>query len=97
MFRCPACRTRRKDWGLFQEHLQATGHRACNCGGYHYAHRPGSPFCIENHLAALHEADRHGAGDADLARCAAYITEKWPEAAPKVRELLKNWGIHEIV
>lgn len=61
LFRCPQCRTRRRDWGLFTQHLKSTGHRACDCGGYHYRHRPGSPLCVDNPLAPLLDAKRRGA------------------------------------
>ena len=57
-FRCPACRTRRKDYDLFTQHLKDSGHRACDCGGYH--HRPGSPCCVQHPFAALDEAKRRG-------------------------------------
>lgn len=60
MFRCPACRTRRKDYGLFTQHLKDSGHRACDCGGYHYRHRPGSPFCVQHPFVALNAAKRRG-------------------------------------
>lgn len=97
MFRCPECRTRRKDWGLFAQHLQTSGHALCRCGGYHYAHRPGSPYCTQNPVSALLVADRQGVGGEDLARCAKAIIEDTPHAAAKVRELMKKWELHEIV
>lgn len=64
MYRCPGCRTRRKDWGLFTAHVRESGHRLCTCGGYHYAHRPGSTYCERNPMCDLHRASRAGA-DAD--------------------------------
>lgn len=67
IFRCPACRTRRKDWGLFSAHLQESGHRLCKCGGYHYAHRPGSTYCERNPMCDLHRASRAGADAETLA------------------------------
>lgn len=60
LFRCPDCRTRRKDWHLFAAHLRESGHRLCNCGGYHYAHRPGSPYCEANPAADMRHALRAG-------------------------------------
>lgn len=95
LFRCPECRTRRKDFKLFTQHLKTTGHALCRCGGYHYSHRPGSPFCETNPLAALRMADRYGATEADLVRCARHIMEATPHAAAQVRDLLKNWGIND--
>lgn len=65
LFRCPECRTRRKDYGLFTRHLQTSGHRICNCGGYHYQHRPGSPFCERNPWSDYRAAERRGE-DADV-------------------------------
>jgi hypothetical protein len=58
--RCPACRSRRTTYQAMQEHINATGHKLCTCGGYHYAHRPGSPFCEANPNAAWHHAWRAG-------------------------------------
>jgi len=57
-FRCPECRTRRTDYGLFLQHLKLTGHRVCNCGGYHYPHRADSPYCHKNALAPYRHAAR---------------------------------------
>lgn len=73
MYRCPACRTRRRDWGLFSRHVEASGHRLCTCGGYHYAHRPGSPYCERNPLCDLHRASREGADAATLAEIRAEL------------------------
>lgn len=64
--RCPDCRTRRKDYGLFTRHLRETGHRVCTCGGYHHAHRPGSPFCERNPTSPVLLASRYGASDDEL-------------------------------
>lgn len=93
MFRCPECRTRRRDHGLFTRHLAASGHKLCNCGGYHYSHRPGSPYCEVNPVSALLLADRYGANEQDLMRCARSIIETTPSAAAKVRELMKHWKL----
>lgn len=41
-------------------HIKATGHKLCTCGGYHYAHRAGSPFCNANPYAAYYHAWRAG-------------------------------------
>ena len=60
LFRCPDCRTRRRDFGLFTQHIKATGHALCRCGGYHYSHRPGSPFCFANTAADVNHASRAG-------------------------------------
>lgn len=76
LFRCPDCRTRRKDYGLFTRHLKQTGHKLCQCGGYHYSHRPGSTYCVRNPYAAVHEADRRGASDELLAEIRRYCDEQ---------------------
>lgn len=66
LFRCPECRTRRRSHSLFTQHLRATGHRLCRCGGYHYEHRPGSPFCEHNPMSAALLASRHGASNEEV-------------------------------
>lgn len=60
MFRCPDCRTRRKDYGLFTQHLKSSGHRKCGCGGYPYVHRPCSRFCHKSPESVYHDAARRG-------------------------------------
>lgn len=66
MLRCPQCRTRRTTYKLMQQHIKATGHKLCQCGSYHYAHRPGSSFCEQNPRAAYFHAMRAGASDEEL-------------------------------
>jgi len=95
MYRCPECRTRRKDYGLFTKHIRDTGHGLCQCGGYHYSHRKGSPFCEANPLSPIRMADRYGATETDLVRCAQHIIATTPSAEAQVRELLKTWSIYE--
>ena len=41
-----------------QAHIKKDGHYPCTCGGYHYAHRRGSPFCYDNPKAAFLHAAR---------------------------------------
>lgn len=41
-------------------HVAETGHKHCGCGGYHYPHRPGSPYCWLNPMSAYHDAARRG-------------------------------------
>lgn len=72
MYRCPQCRTRRKDFKLFTQHLKESGHKLCNCGGYHYAHRPGSPLCVQNPMSEVLEAKRRGEGMDVLLEIAAH-------------------------
>lgn len=65
ILRCPECRTRRKSFDLFTKHLRETGHRVCNCGGYWYPHRPGSPYCEQNAMSAVRIAARQEGITAD--------------------------------
>ena len=58
MLRCVGCRTRRATYQSMQAHYQKTGHKLCNCGGLHYAHRPGTKFCDHHPMAGLHRAMR---------------------------------------
>lgn len=66
LFRCPECRTRRRDFGLFTQHLRTTGHRLCRCGGYHYEHRVGSRCCEANPMSGMWLAARAGVEGAEL-------------------------------
>lgn len=66
-WRCPACRTRRTDYLFLLAHCKEKGHSVCNCGGYHHAHRPGSPYCHKNPMSALLDAERAGASADELA------------------------------
>lgn len=88
LFRCPECRTRRQSHALFTQHLRNSGHSACTCLGYHYKHRPGSPFCYKNPLAVLLDADRRGASEDDLKQIATRILEDDQGLADKVHEAL---------
>lgn len=66
-FRCPECRTRRTSFVALVEHCRQHGHGLCTCGGYHFAHRPGSPYCERNPMAALRHAMRaDNCSDAEL-------------------------------
>ncbi len=59
MYRCPHCRSRRATWHSLTKHKRKTGHRACDCGGhghYHFAHRPGSPYCVHNLMGDVNAA-----------------------------------------
>lgn len=78
LFRCPSCRTRRRDYGLFTQHLKQTGHALCKCGGYHYQHRPGSPFCELNPMSEVLIASRNGEPDHVLREIAEYCAWNRP-------------------
>lgn len=60
MLRCPECRSRRASLVSLVAHVKATGHKACNCGGYGYKHRPNSPYCYQNAMADVRHAARRG-------------------------------------
>ena len=60
MLRCPDCRTRRTTWSAMQRHIVRTNHAHCQCAGYHFKHRPGSPCCDSHPDAAIHRAIREG-------------------------------------
>lgn len=60
-YRCPQCGTRRTDYQLLLKHCADHGHKLCDCGGYHFKHRPGSPCCKVNPMAPVHQALRDGA------------------------------------
>ena len=97
MYRCPDCRTRRKDYKLFTQHLRDSGHRLCNCGGYHYSHRKGSTYCYENPMSAIRHADRQGADDDDLLRIVASTLEEAPHLAGKLKDLCKFLNLKEVI
>lgn len=88
LFRCPECRTRRRDHGLFTQHLRETGHKACICGGYHYKHRPGSPFCMANPMSPALLASRYGASDVEVADIALEISLSTPAPTTKKRQAM---------
>lgn len=91
--RCPQCRSRRATFATLRAHLAASGHQLCGCGGYHFRHRPGSPFCQVNPLSPLRETARHDGTAADLLRCARALIEEFPHAAATVKDLLLQWDI----
>lgn len=64
--RCPECRTTRKFYVAYQAHLASSGHSLCNCGGYHFKHRPGSTYCERNPLSGAYLASRYGCTDAEF-------------------------------
>lgn len=94
VFRCPSCRTRRKSYALFSQHLRSSGHAVCKCGGYHHNHRPGSPYCYQNPLADLHHEARRCDDDATLERIALHIIETNPHMEAKVLELCETLKIN---
>lgn len=88
VFRCPECRTRRRSHGLFTQHLRESGHKACICGGYHYKHRPGSPYCVHNPMSAALLASRYGASDDEVAEIALDLALSPSTAAAKPRKAM---------
>lgn len=78
---------------LIQRHIQATGHRVCVCGGYHYPHRPGSPCCVANPLSIMYLAARSGEPQESLVRLARTIAAEEPELASRVGEWCENFNL----
>lgn len=72
-YRCPECRTRRTGWLSLLAHCDSAGHALCLCGGYHYAHRPGSPYCTKNPWRDVKHAERAGESLETLQEIAADI------------------------
>lgn len=92
--RCPECRTRRVDVGLFKQHLLKSGHKLCKCGGYHFQHRKGSPYCYANPVSAIYHADRQGNGEEVLLTIAASIVNDAPQLAAKVQDVCAHLGLN---
>jgi hypothetical protein len=62
--RCNECRTRRATFTALLLHRAAHKEcRPCDCGGYHFSHRPGSPYCYKNPTAEVRHALRRGEDD----------------------------------
>ena len=74
MLRCPECRSRRATFTSMTAHIKASGHKFCDCSGYHFRHRPGSPYCESNPMCTYNRADRAGASEKDLAELLARAT-----------------------
>lgn len=58
--RCPVCGTRRRTAKQLLDHFRTSGHKPCTCGGYHYPHRPGSPYCDQRPESGVLRALRDG-------------------------------------
>lgn len=72
--RCNECRTRRSTAKLMLLHLKLHLEcRPCTCGGYHYAHRKGSPQCDFHPRGIINKASRMGASDQELAE----LEQRW--------------------
>lgn len=72
-YRCPECGTRRTDFTLYVLHCMRCPRKTCDCGAYHYPHRPGSKCCVHNPLSVLHNAARAGESSDVLQEIAADI------------------------
>jgi hypothetical protein len=94
-FRCPDCRTRRKDFKLFTQHLRTSGHKVCICGGYPYKHRPGSPYCHKNPLSLIREAWRRDEPPEVILEIAAHIVSESPDLAAQVMNLCDFLNVKE--
>lgn len=78
---------------LLKRHIAATGHRVCICGGYHYPHRPGSPYCTKNPLSIMYLAARSGEPEESLARLARTVAAEEPALAARVGEWCENFNL----
>ena len=79
MLRCPECRTRRMTHTGVVEHIKKANHALCDCGGYHYKHRPVSRFCHANQWAAYYEAAKRGESEEVLIDISNYIAKEQDE------------------
>ena len=79
MYRCPECRTRRKVFTDMLRHINTTGHRVCTCGGYHFAHRPGTTLCHKNPASVLAEAQARGEPEEVLQEIRQWLAHQKPE------------------
>lgn len=62
--RCNTCGTRRASFVALLKHKSDKGHgKNCNCGGYHFPHRPGSPECDDHPYVRSNRARREGASE----------------------------------
>ena len=73
-YRCPACRTRRATFTGLLKHVQDSGHRLCDCGAYHYPHRPRGGYCHQHEKAGLRAAARYGIDGDELLDIAADVS-----------------------
>lgn len=93
VFRCPECRTRRTKHALMASHIRESGHRLCLCGGYHYKHRPGSPYCERNPVSIIYLAARGGEPEESLALLAMSIASEQPELAGRVEQVCRHMNL----
>lgn len=79
--RCPECRTRRATYASLLKHIEQSGHKLCNCGGYHYPHRPLSGYCHQHEQAGSRLASREGSSDEEMMDIAVEIA--WSDPGRK--------------
>lgn len=87
MLRCPECRTRRVDPRLMSQHRVHCKRPLCLCGGYHYAHRPGSALCEQNPVSILYIAARQGESDESLLRLVDVLVAEGLDVSHAVERL----------
>jgi hypothetical protein len=78
VFRCPQCRTRRKDAHLMALHELQCPRPACHCGSYAHPHRPLSGLCTLNPDAQVALAARAGTPQEDLLDVAIAVAWSMP-------------------
>jgi hypothetical protein len=91
LFRCPECRTRRRDWHLMKAHQAKHEHHFCFCSGYHFKHRKGSPRCHHNPLSPILEVLPYGADE--VLKMARAIIKDRRDLAERVEWLCERLGI----
>lgn len=68
-------------------------HHFCHCGGYHFKHRPGSPYCHKNPLSPIRQVARdYGDDTRTIMGLARGIIEELPELTSRVEHLMARLG-----
>lgn len=97
--RTPGCGSRdyRADKWMNNRNTGARGSNAqgCNCGGYWFTHRRGSPWCHDNPLSPMFHADRQGEAPGTILELAASIKAQFPSFAERVAELCDRWQLND--
>lgn len=88
----PGCghRSYRVDKWMNERNTGTRGAKAwgCVCGGYHFTHRKGSPYCLDNPLAPLLHADRQGDSINSLLRVGRDLAAQHPQHRARIAAFL---------
>lgn len=75
-------------------HQADHGHHFCFCGGYHFKHRKGSPYCHHNPLSPIRQVARDYGDDLrTIMGLARGIINDKPELTDRVEHLMARLGI----